>query len=74
MACDKVKAWLSQAGVAFVAYNIEDDDAAYDALLAAGYRTVPLTKIGDRFVKGFVPEALADALSAWRAPRGRAAP
>lgn len=74
MACDKVKAWLSQAGVAFVAYNVEEDGVAYDALLAAGYRTVPLTKIGDRFVKGFAPDALAAALSARRAPGDPAAP
>lgn len=68
-----MKAWLSQAGVAFVAYNIEEDDAAYDALLAAGYRTVPLTRIGGRSVKGFAPEALAEALSERRAPRDPAA-
>lgn len=61
-----MKAWLSQAGVGFVAHNVEEDGAAYDALLATGYRTVPLTKIGDRCVKGFAPEALAEALSAWR--------
>lgn len=68
-----MKAWLSQAGVTFVAYNIEEDDAAYDALLAAGFRTVPLTRIGDRFVKGFAPDALADALTARRAPGDPAA-
>ncbi len=38
--------------------------AAYDALLALGFRTVPLTVIGDRAVAGFKPEALAEALSA----------
>jgi hypothetical protein len=32
MACDKVKAWLSQAGVDFIAHNVETDIAAYDAL------------------------------------------
>lgn len=69
-----MKAWLSQAGVAFVAYNVEEDPAAYDALLAAGYRTVPLTRIGDRDVKGFAPDALAEALSARRPPRDPAAP
>ena len=38
MACEKVKAWLSQAGVDFVAHNVETDIAAYDALLALGVR------------------------------------
>jgi glutaredoxin len=62
MACDKVKAWLSHAGVPFTAHNVEDDPAAYDTLIATGYRTVPLTVIGERMVAGFRPEALAAAL------------
>jgi glutaredoxin len=68
MACDKVKAWLSQAGVDFIAHNVETDIAAYDALLALGVRRVPLTVIDGRLVAGFRPDALAEALSARRAP------
>jgi glutaredoxin len=67
MACDKVKAWLSQAGVDFIAYNVETDIAAYDALLALGVRTVPLTVIDGHAVAGFRPDALAEALSRRRA-------
>ncbi len=67
MACDKVKAWLSQAGVDFIAYNVATDIAAYDALLALGVRRVPLTVVDGRLVAGFEPDALADALSARRA-------
>ncbi len=63
MACERVKAWLSQAGVPFIAYNVDDDDATYDALVATGFRTVPLAVIGERTVAGYQPEALADALS-----------
>jgi glutaredoxin len=63
-----VKAWLSQAGVEFVARNVMTDIEAYDALLALGFRTVPLTVIGGRAVAGFRPEALAEALSARPAP------
>ena len=74
MACDKVKAWLSQAGVDFIAYNVATDIAAYDALLALGVRRVPLTVIDGRLVAGFQPEALADALSARRAPSDRGTP
>lgn len=69
-----MKAWLSQAGVAFVAHDVEEDDAAYEALLATGYRAVPVTVIGDRAIRGFQPEALADALSAWRGPDDPTAP
>ena len=67
MACDKVKAWLSQAGVDFIAHNVETDIAAYDALLALGVRRVPLTVVDGRLVAGFEPDALADALSSRRA-------
>ena len=64
MACEKVKAWLSQAGVAFIAHNVDQDDAAYDALVATGFRTVPVTVIAGRPVVGYQPDALAEALSA----------
>ena len=63
MACDKVKAWLSLAGVPFIAHNVEEDSAAYDALIATGFRTVPLVVVGDRMVAGYRPGALAEALA-----------
>jgi glutaredoxin len=62
-----VKEFLSQAGVPFTAHNVDEDDSAYDALIAGGWRTVPVTIIGDRVVKGFDVDALAQALAAWRA-------
>lgn len=44
--------------------NVEDDDRAYDELIALGFRVVPLTVIGDRLLKGYDPAALTDALGA----------
>lgn len=44
------------------------DIAAYDALLALGFRTVPVTVIDGRAVVGFRPDGLAEALSARQAP------
>jgi glutaredoxin-like protein NrdH len=61
-----VKAWLSQEGVPFTAYNVDEDDRAYDDLLARGHRTIPVTVIGDRTIIGYDPAALADATAAWR--------
>jgi glutaredoxin len=58
-----VKALLSRERVPFTAYNIDEDDAAYDALLARGFRTVPVTVIGDRIIKGFDEAALLDAIA-----------
>lgn len=42
---------------------VEEDDAAYDELLALGYRTVPVTVIGERVITGFDPARLAEALA-----------
>jgi glutaredoxin len=58
-----VKAWLSQTGVPFVVRNVDDDLSAYDELMARGFRTVPVTLIGDEALIGYQPEALAAAIS-----------
>lgn len=62
-----MKELLSRAGVPFTARNVDEDDRAYDELIARGFRTVPLTVIGDRVLTGFHPVELADAIDAWRA-------
>jgi glutaredoxin len=62
-----VKEFLSREGVEFTAYNVDEDEAAYDALIARGLRTVPVTVIGDHALKGFDPAALASAIAEWRA-------
>jgi glutaredoxin len=62
-----VKEFLSRAGVPFTAFNVDEDEAAYDALIARGFRTVPVTLIGDRAVKGFDAAALTAAIAEWRA-------
>jgi glutaredoxin len=62
-----VKELLSQAGVPFTAHNVEENDTAYGELIALGFRTVPVTTIGDRVIKGFDAAALTSAIAAWRA-------
>jgi glutaredoxin len=62
-----VKEFLSRAGVPFTAFNVDEDDRAYDELLARGWRTIPVTVFGERVVKGFDVEALTAAIAAWRA-------
>jgi glutaredoxin len=61
-----VKEFLSQAGLAYTARNIEEDDTAYDELIALGFRTIPVTVIGDAVVKGFDADALDAAIAASR--------
>jgi glutaredoxin len=62
-----VKAWLSREGVPFTARNVDEDDRAYDELIARGLRTVPVTVIGETIVKGFDEASLKDAIDKWRA-------
>ena len=62
-----MKEFLSQAGVPFTVCDVEENDTAYDELIARGFRTVPVTVIGDRTIKGFDAGALTSAIAAWRA-------
>jgi glutaredoxin len=62
-----VKELLSQAGVPFTAHNVDEDGAAYDELIARGWRTIPVTVFGDVVVKGFDVGALQQVIAAWRA-------
>ena len=44
--------------------NVDEDDRAYDALLARGFRSVPVTIVGDRVIRGYDPAALEQSLTA----------
>ena len=59
-----MKEFLSRAGQAFTVKLVDEDNAAYDELIALGYRTVPVTIINGQAVRGFDPDALAKALEA----------
>ena len=59
-----MKEFLSREGYAFDAKNIEEDDKAYDELLALGSRSVPTTVVGDQVITGFDPARLRAALAA----------
>jgi glutaredoxin len=62
-----VKELLSREGLTFTAHNVDEDDRAYDELLARGFRTIPVTVFGDQIVKGYDAPALTAAIAAWRA-------
>jgi glutaredoxin len=59
-----VKEFLSREGHAFEAKNIEDDDSAYDELMALGARAVPVTIIDSQVIIGFDQARLRAALAA----------
>ena len=62
-----MKELLSREEVPFEVRNVDEDDRAYDELLALGWRTVPVTLIGARTVKGFDQAGLTAALAEYRA-------
>ena len=61
-----MKELLSREGVPFTACNVDEDDDAYDTLVARGWRTVPVTTFGERVLKGFNPVELTAAVAEWR--------
>ena len=58
-----MKEFLSRERVPFTVRNIDENDQAYDELIARGFRTVPLTIIGERAVQGYDPTALTSAIA-----------
>ena len=58
-----MKEFLSREGVEFAAKNVDEDERAYDELIARGFRTVPVTIVGDRAIKGYDPAALKNAVA-----------
>ncbi len=62
-----MKAWLSRERVPFTAYNVDEDERAYDDLIARGFRTIPVMVIGETIVTGFDEASLRDAVEKWRA-------
>ncbi|HYT65893.1 MAG TPA: glutaredoxin family protein [Vicinamibacterales bacterium] len=59
-----MKEFLSREGHPFEAKNIEEDDTAYDELMALGARSVPTIVIGDQVITGFDQARLRAALAA----------
>lgn len=57
-----MKEFLSRAGHTFTVRKVDEDDGAYEALMALGYRTIPVTIIGETIVRGFDPAALTKAI------------
>ena len=59
-----MKEFLSREGYTFAVKNVDEDHEAYEQLLAAGFRAVPVTFVGSHAVKGFDLAKLQEALQA----------
>lgn len=58
-----MKEFLSREGHPFVERDVDADDTAYDALIALGWRAVPVTIINGTAVGGFDEVRLRALLS-----------
>ncbi len=59
-----VKVYLSRKGVPFTEYNVSTDREALKRLVDMGYRTTPVTVIGDERLIGYSPSSIDEALAA----------
>ena len=59
-----MKEFLSRTGLPYSVRVVDEDEHAFNDLIALGYRSVPLTVIGTQIVKGFDPDALTKAIAA----------
>ena len=59
-----VKVYLSRKGIPFDEYNISHDRDALQRLVGLGFRTTPVTFIGDETIVGYTPAKLDSALAA----------
>ena len=55
---------LSREGVTFTSKNVDQDEQAYSELMAHGFRSIPVTIIGEQAIRGYDPEAIKAALVA----------
>jgi len=61
-----VKEFLSRAGATFTVKNVDEDQAAFDEMVAMGIMTIPVTIVGDDVVRGYDEKKLKEALAAGR--------
>ena len=61
-----MKEFLSQAGIRYELRDVETDLGAYRELIARGFRSVPVTFVGENpgvAIRGFDQDALTKALA-----------
>ncbi len=59
-----VKVYLSRKGIPFTERNVSEDREALTSLLEMGFRTTPVTVIGNERIAGYSTEKIDEALAA----------
>ena len=60
--CHMVKVYLSRKGFDYTEHNVSKDRDALKELVTMGYRSTPVTVIGDEKVDGYSPSKIDEAL------------
>ena len=60
--CHMVKVYLSRKGIPFIEYNVSTDIEARTRLIELGYRSTPVTIIGEETIVGYQPPKIEQAL------------
>jgi glutaredoxin-like protein NrdH len=61
--CEAVKNYLKERDVAFTEKNVHKNRASLQELTQLGFKSIPVTVIGEEVIAGFDREKLAAALS-----------
>ena len=56
--CRRIESYFEARGVAFTKRDVVTEPAALEALVAQGYTTTPVTRIGGTWIAGFKRKAL----------------
>ena len=60
--CHMVKVYLSRKGFEYTEHNVSLDREALKELVSKGYRSTPVTVIGEENVVGYNPSKIDEAL------------
>jgi glutaredoxin len=69
--CTRLKGYLSDRGVDYVAVDVQNDAAAFDDMQKAGIKTFPSVRVGERWATGLDLEQVDELVGLTRDPSGR---
>ena len=62
--CREVERYLESRGVVYMVRNVDAEPVALEEILARGYMTTPVTRIGEQWIGGYKQRELERALKA----------
>jgi glutaredoxin len=69
--CTRLKGYLTERGIDFVPVDVQSDAKAFEEMQAAGVKSMPSVRVGDRWATGFDLDQVDDLLGLKKDPAGR---